>query len=128
MNTKAVIGMIIAAIVILGGAVYIAVPTPAPKATAAFAQCVKDSGATFYGAFWCPHCQAQKAMFTADAVEKLPYVECSTPDGNNQTAACIAAKIESYPTWVFKNGATTTGAIELGALASSTNCVLTTVK
>ena len=28
-----------------------------------FAQCLKDKGATFYGAFWCPHCKAQKALF-----------------------------------------------------------------
>jgi hypothetical protein len=28
-----------------------------------FAQCLKDKDAKFYGAFWCPHCQNQKAMF-----------------------------------------------------------------
>ena len=128
MNTKAIVGIIAAAVVILGAVAYFtAVPSvSAPKATAAFAQCLKDQGATFYGAFWCPHCQAQKAMFAADAVEKLPYVECSTPDGNSQTPACIAAKIESYPTWVFKGGATTTGVIELPVLASTTGCTLST--
>jgi hypothetical protein len=24
-----------------------------------FAKCIKDSGAMFYGAFWCPHCQVR---------------------------------------------------------------------
>lgn len=28
-----------------------------------FAQCLKEKDSTFYGAFWCPHCQNQKAMF-----------------------------------------------------------------
>lgn len=124
MNKKAVAGIIIATIAILGIVVYLSTDNAPKKDYSAFAQCVKDSGATFYGAFWCPHCQAQKAMFNAAAVEKLPYVECSTPDGNSQTPACVAAKIESYPTWVFKGGATTTGVIELPVLASTTGCVL----
>ena len=29
----------------------------------AFAQCLKTQGVLFYGAFWCPHCQNQKALF-----------------------------------------------------------------
>jgi thiol-disulfide isomerase/thioredoxin len=41
-----------------------------------FAQCLTDSGAKFYGAFWCPHCQAQKSMF-GGAKTLLPYVECA---------------------------------------------------
>ena len=32
-----------------------------------FAQCLKDKGAIFYGAFWCPHCQNQKKMFGRSA-------------------------------------------------------------
>jgi len=28
-----------------------------------FAQCLKEKGSIFYGAFWCPHCQNQKTMF-----------------------------------------------------------------
>ena len=43
-----------------------------------FAQCLTDKEAVFYGAFWCPHCQAQKRMF-GNSVKLLPYVECSTP-------------------------------------------------
>jgi len=28
-----------------------------------FAKALKERGAVFYGAFWCGHCQAQKAEF-----------------------------------------------------------------
>ena len=88
-----------------------------------FAQCLKDKGATFYGAFWCPHCKTQKKLF-GSSVKLLPYVECSTPDGNSQTAECIAKKIESYPTWIFADGAQLTGEIPLTQLAEKTSCVL----
>jgi thiol-disulfide isomerase/thioredoxin len=88
-----------------------------------FAQCLKDKGATFYGAFWCPHCKAQKKLF-GSSVKLLPYVECSTPDGNSQTAECIAKKIESYPTWIFADGTQETGEVPLAKLAEKTSCVL----
>ena len=39
-----------------------------------FAQCLKDTGAVFYGAFWCPHCQSQKKLF-GSSVKLLPYDE-----------------------------------------------------
>jgi thiol-disulfide isomerase/thioredoxin len=92
-----------------------------------FAQCLKDKGATFYGAFWCPHCKAQKAMFGSSA-KLLPYVECSTPDGNSQTQICIDKKIESYPTWELADGTrlpTESGSgVSLKTLAEKTGCVL----
>ena len=71
-----------------------------------FAQCLKQKGLEFYGAFWCPHCQAQKAEFGA-SVEYLPYNECSNAD-KSQNAACNAENIESYPTWVFPDAITVT--------------------
>ena len=70
-----------------------------------FAQCLKDKEVTFYGAFWCSHCQAQKKLF-GSSVKLLPYVECSTADGNAQTQICIDKKVESYPTWEFANSFT----------------------
>lgn len=89
----------------------------------AFATCIKDSGTIFYGAFWCPHCQATKKMFGASA-KLLPYVECSTPDGQNQTQICIDKKIVSYPTWVFPDGSQITGEHTLNELAQKTSCKL----
>jgi hypothetical protein len=88
-----------------------------------FAQCLKDKGAIFYGAFWCQHCQAEKKLF-GSSVKFLPYVECSTPDGSNQTKECIDQKIESYPTWVFSDGTRLNGEIPLQQLADKTSCPL----
>lgn len=88
-----------------------------------FAQCLKDQGAIFYGTFWCPHCQEQKSLFQGSA-SLLPYVECSTPDGQGQTVVCQDQKITSYPTWQFADGYRVTGAQSLEILASTTSCAL----
>ena len=95
--------------------------TSTPGLYAELAQCIKDSGATFYGAFWCPHCQEQKRAF-GDAASLLPYVECSAPDGKSQLEVCATAGVTSYPTWEFGDGARTTGNIKLESLAQLTNC------
>lgn len=88
-----------------------------------FAQCLKEKGASFYGAYWCPHCQRQKAMF-GSAASLLPYVECSTPDGKGQLQVCIDKKVESYPTWEFADGSRLTGEVALATLAEKTGCKL----
>ncbi|MEK7519907.1 MAG: hypothetical protein AAB581_01525 [Patescibacteria group bacterium] len=89
----------------------------------AFAQCLEDKGAVFYGAFWCPHCQSQKKMFgSSEAL--LPYVECSTPNGKSQTQECKDKKIENYPTWEFADGSRMMGKIALEKLAEKTGCEL----
>ena len=61
-----------------------------------------ETGAHFYGAYWCPHCQDQKEIFAASQ-HRLPYVECS-PGGRNgpRAGACIEADIRNYPTWVIR--------------------------
>ena len=88
-----------------------------------FAVCIKDSGATFYGAFWCSHCQSQKKLF-GTSEKFLPYVECSTPDGSGQTQICTDKKITGYPTWIFKDGSILNGEVALATLAEKTSCVL----
>lgn len=88
-----------------------------------FAQCLKDKGAVFYGAFWCPHCKTQKKMFGSSA-KLLPYVECSTLDGKGQTQQCIEKNVTSYPTWEFADGTRLTGEIPLEQLAEKTSCIL----
>ncbi len=87
------------------------------------AQCIKDSGAVFYGAFWCPHCQAQKKMFGSSA-KLLPYVECSPLNGQGQLPICTDQKIEGYPTWVFADGSREGGEVSLEKLAEKTSCSL----
>lgn len=88
-----------------------------------FARCLEDKGATFYGAFWCPHCQSQKELF--EKSEKLlSYVECSTPDGKGQLPICKQKKIEGYPTWEFADGSRETGEVPLQTLADKSGCQL----
>jgi len=87
-----------------------------------FAQCISDAGAKFYGAYWCPHCQAQKKLF--ENSKKLPYVECSTPNGQGQTQVCIDAKITGYPTWEFADGTRADGQQTFAQLSEKTSCEL----
>jgi thiol-disulfide isomerase/thioredoxin len=94
-----------------------------------FATCLKDSGTVFYGAFWCPHCQAQKKLFGSSA-RLLPYVECSTADANGQNQICKDKNIAGYPTWMLKDGtiipndSTEGSGVKLETLAAKTSCVL----
>lgn len=89
-----------------------------------FAECISNTGAKFYGAFWCPHCQDQKKLF--DNSKKLPYVECSTPDGKGRTQACIDANITGYPTWVMGDGTILDGVQQFSTLAEKTACPIPT--
>ena len=110
-----------AVLAILGGIVWYG---SQPGKHDVFAACIADSGATFYGAFWCPHCQAQKAMFGKSA-KHLPYVECSTPDGRGQLPICVEKKVETYPTWHFADGSVKTGTLSFSELSSITKCPVT---
>ena len=94
-----------------------------PSKLEPFAQCISDSGSTFYGAFWCPHCQAQKRLF-GSAADLLPYVECSTPNGQSQLQGCKDKNIKTYPTWEFKNDSRLEGEISLMQLSEKTSCQL----
>ncbi len=87
------------------------------------AKCLKEKGAIFYGAFWCPNCQSQKKLF-GRSERFLSYVECSTPDGNNQLEICRKAGIEAYPTWTFSNGTSTVGVLLPDELAEQAGCAL----
>jgi uncharacterized membrane protein len=81
------------------------------------AEQLADSGAVFYGASWCPHCQQQKALFGASQ-ERLPYVECS-PGGPRSPVAssCVSAGVQTYPTWVFSDGTRISEVLSLRDLA-----------
>jgi len=89
----------------------------------AFATCLTDKGAVFYGAFWCPHCQAQKKLF-GSSVKLLPYVECSTANGSGQLQTCKDKNVSGYPTWEFADESRLTGEISLKQLAEKTSCTL----
>lgn len=88
-----------------------------------FAQCLQEKGVTFYGAFWCPHCQAQKKIFGTSA-KLLPYVECSTLDAAGQLPVCAEKNITSYPTWEFADGSRLSSELSLLQLSEKTSCPL----
>ncbi|OGZ09470.1 MAG: hypothetical protein A3D65_02410 [Candidatus Lloydbacteria bacterium RIFCSPHIGHO2_02_FULL_50_13] len=94
---------------------------PDSSPVAVFAQCLKDRGVIFYGAFWCPHCVNQKKLF-GDAVALLPYVECSTPDGNGQLEICKTKKVDGYPTWEFADGSRLSGERTFAELGEKSGC------
>ncbi len=114
---------IVTILVVFGIAGFAYYEDSVPGKLDGFAQCLKDKGAVFYGAFWCPHCQSQKEMFGRSA-KLLPYVECSTPNGREQLPLCIEKKIEGYPTWEFADGSREGGEVPLSKLAEKTGCAL----
>lgn len=88
-----------------------------------FAACLEDKGVKFYGAFWCPHCQNQKALF-GNSAKKLPYIECSTPDSKGQLAVCAEKSIKTYPTWIFADESRVEGEMSIPELSDKSGCAL----
>jgi hypothetical protein len=60
-----------------------------------------ETGAKMYGAYWCPHCGAQKSYFGA-ASAQLPYIECDPQGLSAQPNLCAELGIEVYPTWIIE--------------------------
>ena len=111
---------VLALVVLVGGFIWY---QNTPGRLDDFAKCLGEKKAVFYGAYWCKYCQRQKAMFGKSA-KKLPYTECSTPDGRGQLKVCKDKKIESYPIWEFKDKSRLGGVVELEDLAEKTGCEL----
>ena len=82
----------------------------------ALATHLRNSGARFYGTYWCPVCRQQKALFEASA-NRLPYIEC-TPQGRRAPLnfACVANNVSEYPTWII-GGFRRTGVVSVDELA-----------
>lgn len=62
---------------------------------------LRNTDSKMYGAFWCPHCQEQKALF-GEAFKQVPYIECDPRGENAQPDLCRAKQITGYPTWEIK--------------------------
>lgn len=122
-QNKKYLAWIIFAVVVLLGASVLVWRYRAPGQYDGFAACLKEKNTVFFGAFWCPHCRTQKALFGKSA-KRLPYVECATPNGQGQTTVCQEKKIEGYPTWEFADGSRESGELPLKRLAEKTGCVL----
>jgi len=87
----------------------------------AFGRCLKEKGATFYGASWCPHCRNQRATL-GDAMSHVKYVECSVDGRGGGAPPCKSANVNSYPTWIFTDGSRAAGELSVAYLASKTGC------
>lgn len=113
--------MIILAFVVFGGLIGVVLyQNNAPSKYDDFAQCLTDQGATMYGAYWCPHCEEQRAAF-GSAFKYIDYVECSSP-GSNTFDLC--PDIESTPTWEKEDGSRITGALPFSVLSEEFGCEL----
>lgn len=140
-KTKVLVSWIVVAIVIVGGFTWysLSMRDAATKSAIArgiqmtgaapdsgvtlsdFASCLAEKGATMYGAWWCPHCKEQKAMFGEEATEKLAYVECT-----ENPQLCIEKKVQYYPTWIFADGSLVTGTQNFASLSEKTSCPVPT--
>ncbi|HEY9738214.1 MAG TPA: vitamin K epoxide reductase family protein, partial [Trichocoleus sp.] len=76
------------------------ITNPSGMAEVALARHLKSVDAKMYGAWWCPHCYDQKALFGAEAAAQVPYVECASDGKNAQTELCRSQpEITGFPTW-----------------------------
>lgn len=94
------------------------ITTESGAAEIALAQHLTAIGAKKYGAWWCPHCHAQQALFGKQAFQYITYVECDEEGVNPQPQACRAAGVQSYPTWEL-NGEIYAGVQSLPSLAAA---------
>lgn len=94
-----------------------------PAGAEELAQCLTDNNATMYGAWWCPHCQAQKDLF-GKAFDKVTYIECSPNGTRTMSQECQDAGIEGYPTWEFADGSRLGGERTFAELAEKAGCEL----
>jgi hypothetical protein len=98
-----------------------ALTPPAAKASEAarmaLARHLTAIGARVYTAYWCPHCQTQKAMFGAEAVARLNVIECAAERPKSRQELCKAKRIKALPTWEI-NGRMETGVLTLEQLAN----------
>lgn len=89
----------------------------------AFAKCLAAKQAKMYGAYWCPHCADQKAMFES-SFQYVPYVECGVPGSRDEAPVCKDAGIKHFPTWQFAGGERQEGTQALPSLSARTGCGL----
>jgi len=85
-----------------------------------FAQCLTEKGAVMYGAKWCSHCKAQKAMF-GDSFKYIKYVEC--PDEKN-IQICLENDVQGYPTWIIGTSTKLEGEVSFEKLSEVSGCSL----
>lgn len=109
----------LAAVLFLAGGYASSAPQPAATDYAeGLARHLAATGVRLYGAYWCPHCQDQKALF-GRAARSLPYIECDARGVGGKPQLCAEAGIRAYPTWDI-NGQHYEGVLPLDELARLT--------
>jgi len=101
----ALAGAMVALTLTTGGHRAVA-PAGDPLVLDGIARHLSESGAHFYGVWWCEGCRRQKELFGGAAAD-LPYVECSRG---------APAGVDEYPTWEIA-GRRTTGVLSPDSLA-----------
>lgn len=117
MNKTIVFGGLVTILAIILGIFLISRPPKANPKLDQFAQCLSDKKLVMYGAYWCPHCQAQKKLL-GDS-QYIPYVECTV-----EIKKCQDLGVNSYPTWIDVNGQRYEGEQTLQKLSQITRCQL----
>ena len=92
-----------------------------PGQYANVAKCLTDKGVVMYGAYWCPHCAAQKGFFASD-FQFVKYQECDDAGKGGNHALCLQKGVVSYPTWIFPGQGAVVGETQVAALAKIANC------
>jgi glutaredoxin len=113
-----IISVSLVTLLLVAGILILSKPEATDPKMDAFAQCLGKSGLTMYGAYWCPHCQAQKKLF-GSSFRYVSSVECT-----QQTALCLEKKIEGYPTWIASDGTRFSGQLSLEKLSEISQCKL----
>ncbi len=114
--------LVVLAVLVAGGLIAFAAvkKNGGPSPYNSFAQCLTDKNVTMYGAWWCPHCKAQKELF-GSSFDNINYVECSDANKNmNQT--CKDAGVTGYPMWKFADGSTLSGEQTFDVLGAKAGC------
>lgn len=122
-STKLWVGIVIAVVIIFGAYKAFGDTVSGPGPYDEFAQCLTDAGAEFYGAYWCPHCANQKALF-GSSIKYVNYIECDPRGDHAQPALCEEKGITGFPTWIFADGSRASGERPLAELAFKTGCEL----
>lgn len=114
------VGFVVAAVALTGCSAVVDAVTHSETVYAhEIAAHLRAQGATMYGAYWCPHCADQKALFDS-AATNLPYVECDPAGENAKPQLCAAKNLQGYPTWEI-NGELYPGVRSLDELAALSN-------
>lgn len=92
------------------------IETKSSPAEIEFAEYLTERGDIMYGAWWCPYCHVQKAMFGQEAAKKITYIECDPQAEDAQPKKCEEAGLRSFPSWEI-DGTLHSGAVPLDELA-----------